>query len=373
MTTPRPALGVAMVLASAGLFAVNGTVSKLVLRAGLDVPQLTLLRAVGAVTGLLLLSVLLRPGIRRLRVTPGQLPLLIGYGLAGFFAVPMLYFVAISRLPVGIGLLFEYTAPLLVALWARFAQRHRVRPRLWAGLALSLVGLGCVAEVWGELKLDGLGVLAGFGAALFLAVYYVLGAHGAARRDTLSLCTWAFGASAVAGLLTRALTVGAGGWEPLGADTDGGVPVALLCGYAVVLGSIAPYLLVAGAMRHLPATSVGILGMAEPVLAAAVAWAVIGPGEALNTAQLTGGLLVLAGVALAETARIAPPRTIAPPVPAPPEQPAPAEPVSPEPSAPEQPEPSAPAGPPAPGGAAPPPRADRASTRRARSGRGTAG
>ncbi|MEU4773388.1 EamA family transporter [Micromonospora sp. NPDC023644] len=315
MTTPRPVLGVAMVLASAGLFAVNGTVSKLVLRAGLDAPQLTLLRAAGAVTGLLVLSVLLRPGARRLRATPGQLPLLIGYGLTGFFAVPMLYFVAISRLPVGIGLLFEYTAPLLVALWARFGQRHRVRPRLWAGLALSLVGLGCVAEVWGELKLDGLGVLAGLGAAVFLAAYYVLGAHGAARRDTLSLCTWAFGASAVAGLLTRAVTVGTGGWEPLTADTDGGVPVALLCGYLVVLGSIAPYLLVAGAMRHLPATSVGILGMAEPVLASAVAWVAIGPGEALNTAQLTGGLLVLAGVALAETARVAPDRAAAPPAP----------------------------------------------------------
>ncbi|WP_326563537.1 EamA family transporter [Micromonospora peucetia] len=313
MTTPHPTLGVAMVLASAVLFAVNGTVSKLVLRAGLDVPQLTLLRAAGAFTGLLVLSLVLRPGARRLRVTPGQLPLLIGYGLAGFFAVPMLYFVAISRLPVGIGLLFEYTAPLLVALWARFGQRHRVRPRLWAGLMLSLVGLGCVAEVWGELKLDGLGVLAGLGAAVFLAVYYVLGAHGTARRDTLSLCTWAFGASAVAGLLTRAVTGGTGGWEPLAADTDGGVPVALLCGYAVLLGSVAPYLLVAGAMRHLPATSVGILGMAEPVLASAVAWFVIGAGERLNTAQLAGGLLVLVGVALAETARIAPARPTAPP------------------------------------------------------------
>ncbi|MFI7574172.1 EamA family transporter [Micromonospora sp. NPDC049497] len=306
MTTPRPVLGVAMVLGSGALFAVNGTVSKLVLRAGLDPQQLTLLRAVGALVGLLALCLLVPPGARRLRVTRRELPLLAGYGLTGFFGVPMLYFVAISRLPVGIGLLFEYTAPLMVALWARFGQRHRVRPRLWAGLALSLVGLGCVAEVWGELKLDGIGVLAGLGAAALLAVYYVLGARGVARRDTLSLCAWAFGASAVAGLLTRAVVAGSGGWEPLAADTDRGAPVALLCAYVVVLGSIVPYLLVAGAMRHLPATSVGIVGMVEPVLAAAVAWTVIGAGEALNTAQLSGGLLVLVGVALAETARVAP-------------------------------------------------------------------
>jgi drug/metabolite transporter (DMT)-like permease len=295
-----------MVVASGALFAVNGTVSKLVLRAGIDAPQLTLLRAAGAFAGLLALSLLTRPGARRLQVTPGQLPLLIGYGLTGFFLVPMLYFVAISRLPVGIALLFEYTAPLLVALWARFGQRERVRPRLWAGLALSLVGLACVAQVWGDLKLDGLGVLAGLGAAAMLALYYVLGAHGVRHRDTLSLTTWAFGVSAGAGLLTRVATAGAGGWAPLGTTTSGDVPVALLCASVVVFGSIAPFLLVAGALRHLPATSVGITGMVEPVIASAVAWGVLGAGEALNPAELAGGALVLAGVALAETARVTP-------------------------------------------------------------------
>ncbi|MFC6020438.1 DMT family transporter [Plantactinospora solaniradicis] len=314
MTTRRPALGVLMVILSAVLFAVNGTVSKLVLRAGVEAAQLTLIRAAGAFVGLLALSLLLRPGARRLRITPGQLPLLIGYGLTGFFLVPMLYFVAISRMPVGIALLFEYTAPLLVALWAWFGEHQRVRPRLWGGLALSLVGLACVAEAWGDLKLDGFGVLAGLGAAVLLAGYYVLGARGVRERDSLSLTTWAFGASAVAGLLTRALTDGTGGWEPL-RESSGGVPVLLLCGYVVVLGSIVPFLLVAGALRHLPATSVGILGMVEPVVAAAVAWITLGAGEALNVAQLGGGLLVLAGVALAETARIAEP-TVTPAVPA---------------------------------------------------------
>ena len=122
---------------------------------------------------------------------------------------------------------------------------------------------------------------AGFGAAVVLALYYVLGARGVERRDTLSLTTWAFGASAVAGLLARAVTAGTGGWEPLAAQRAG-VPVWLLCCYVVVLGSIVPYLLVAGALRHLPATSVGIIGMVEPVLAAAIAWVTLGAGEALN-------------------------------------------------------------------------------------------
>ena len=98
-----------MVVASGVLFAVNGTVSKLILRAGLDAPRLTELRATGAALGLSVLWLTLPRGRRgRLAVTRRELPLLAGYGLAGFFLVPMLYFVAISRLPVGIALLFEY-------------------------------------------------------------------------------------------------------------------------------------------------------------------------------------------------------------------------------------------------------------------------
>jgi drug/metabolite transporter (DMT)-like permease len=298
-----PALGVLLTVTGGVLFAVNGTISKLVLQAGLEPSQLTALRATGAFAGLLVLSLALRPAGRRPAVTRRELVLLAGYGVVGFFLVPLLYFVAISRLPVGIALLFEYTAPLLVALWARFGQRQPVRPRLWGGLVLSLTGLACVAEVWGDLRLNALGVLAGFGAAVGLALYYLLGARGIRRRDTVSLNTWAFGFAAVAGLLTQA-SAGARDWSPLG-GTSHGVPVWLLCCYVVVLGSIAPFVLVAAALRHLPATSVGIVGMAEPVLAAAVAWLVL--GEALNATQLAGGALILVGVGLAETARVAVP------------------------------------------------------------------
>jgi drug/metabolite transporter (DMT)-like permease len=71
--------------------------------------------------------------------------------------------------------------------------------------------------------------------------------------------------------------------------------------YLVLGGSVASYLLVAAALRHLPPTSVGIIGMVEPVIAAGVAWTVL--HERLSLAQLAGGALVLIGVGVAETAR----------------------------------------------------------------------
>ncbi|NJC69759.1 EamA family transporter [Planosporangium thailandense] len=292
-----------MVVLSGALFAINGTVSKLVMRAGMDPLQLTTLRATAAFVGLLVLTLAVNP--RSLRFSRRDLPVLLGYGLTGFALVPLLYFIAISRLPVGIALLFEYTAPLLVALWARFGQRQSVRPRLWIGLGLSLAGLAAVAEVWGNLRLNSVGILAGLGAAAMLAVYYVIGGHGAARRDPLSLTCLSYGAAAVAGAVIRPWWRFPG--HLLGTTSDG-VPVWLLCCYVVLLGSIAPYLLLTAALRHLPPTSAGIIGMVEPVFAGAVAWLVL--GEALTPVQLTGAALILTGVILAETARTATSETL---------------------------------------------------------------
>jgi drug/metabolite transporter (DMT)-like permease len=79
----------------------------------------------------------------------------------------------------------------------------------------------------------------------------------------------------------------------------------LLAVYLIILGTIVPYLLIAASLRHLPPTSTGIVGMVEPVLAAVIAWFVL--GEVLTPAQILGGLLVLTGVVLAETARTAGP------------------------------------------------------------------
>jgi drug/metabolite transporter (DMT)-like permease len=298
-----------MVALGGALFAVNGTASKLILESGVDAGHLTTLRASGAALGLLLILATRRPGLAALRVPRRELPLLAGYGLVGFLAVPALYFVAIAHLPVGIALLFEYTAPLLVALWARFGQRQRVKPRLWVGLALSLAGLGAVAQVWhtGASALDPVGVVAGLGAAALVAVYYVLGPRLVAHREATSVTCWSFGVAALAGAVVWPW------WRfpyHVFGQTSHGVPVWLLAVYMVVGGSIVAYSLNIAAMRHLPPTSVGIIGMVEPVIASGVAWVVL--GERLGVTQLLGGVFILAGVALAETARTVGPGELPP-------------------------------------------------------------
>jgi drug/metabolite transporter (DMT)-like permease len=297
----RPVRGVVMVVIAATIWALNGTVSKLLLKGGFDALQLTTLRATGSFFGLLAVCAVLRPGLRRMATTRRELPRLIIFGFLGLFMVPLLYFVAISRLPVGIGLLFEFTAPVFLALWVRFGEHQQVRRRLWVGLTLCVVGLVAVAQIWtGSLRLDPIGIAAGMSSAVLLACYYVLGAKSVSSRDPISLTCWAFGVAALAGAVIRPW------WHFPAAVLTGssdGVPMWLLTIYLLVLGTIVPYLLITTAMRHLPPTSVGIIGMTELVLATIFAWVLL--HEVLSTTQVLGGLVLLAGVILAETARAA--------------------------------------------------------------------
>ena len=293
-----------MALGAAALFAVNATASKLLMLAGLTSVQLVALRSAGAAGCLLALVAATRPGA--LHVTRDELAYLAVFGITGIAFVQWFYFVAIQRLPVGIALLLEYTAPLLVALWVRFIRREQVRARVWAALVLCLGGLGVVAQVWAGLRLDAIGVAAGLAAAVSLAAYYLLGEHGLGRRDSLSLSAWTFTFSALLWAVVQpwwrfpfdVLAADLALPGPLAALT---APGWMLGAWVVLLGTVVPFLLVLGAIGKLGAHRVGLLGMAEPVAAGVVAWLLL--GEVLNAVQLFGAAIVLAGIALAETSR----------------------------------------------------------------------
>ena len=300
----RPRLGYALTVAAATLFALNGAVSKIALDgSGIGTLRWTELRATGSFLGIAAGLVILAPG--RLRIgTRRELGRLALYGVVGFALVQWLYFVAIDRMPIGIGLLFEFTAPVHIALWARFVWHEPVRRRVWPALGLVIAGLSLVAQFWDGLTLDGVGVVAGLLAACALAAFYLMSKRLVGSRDPISVTCFGLGFAALAWAIvlpwwsfpTRELhtTVEL----PHGLFT---VPVGALALWGIVLGTIAPYLLTVSALRHLPATTVGIVATFEPVAASVIAWVWL--GEVLVAVQIIGGIVVLVGILLAETAR----------------------------------------------------------------------
>ncbi len=79
------------------------------------------------------------------------------------------------------------------------------------------------------------------------------------------------------------------------------LPVWSLALWMIVLGTIVPFFLLVSALRHLNATTVGIVAMLEPVVGAVVGWAWL--RESLGGTQLAGAAVVLAAIGLAQTAR----------------------------------------------------------------------
>jgi drug/metabolite transporter (DMT)-like permease len=300
----RPGIGYAMVIAAALLFALNGTVSKVVLQSGISSLELTQVRATGAFLGFALVLVLTRR--QSLRLTRRELPYLIVFGIAGVAAVQWLYFVSIGRLPIGIALLIEYLAPILIAIWAWAVFKEPIRRRIWVALGLAVVGLSFVVEAWSGLALDGLGVAAALTAAVAYAVYVLMAERAVKSRDPASLTAYGFFFAALFWAAVQPL------WGfPAGRLDDSvsllghlerfDLPVWLLMLYIVIGGTMITFLLVAAALRHISATRVGIVAMLEPVVASGVAFLWL--GESFGAAQLFGGGIVLVAILLAQTAR----------------------------------------------------------------------
>lgn len=299
----RPALGYATYLVAATLFALNGSVSKILLLGGVPWQRLSQLRVTLAFLILLLVVALVRrSGLRLRRAEVGRLAI---YGILGIAATQSLYFLGIQKLAVGVALLIEFTAPIMVALWFRFVMREPVRDRVFLALLLALVGLAMVAQVWAGFSLDTIGVVASIGAAAALALYYVLGEKLVVDRDPVSLTMWGFFfATAFWAVVqpwwsfpwdTLALTA-----EPFGADGPS-VPGWALIAWMVVLGTVVPFALVLQSLRHLRATQASVVGMTEPLIASLIAFLLL--GEVLTPVQILGGAVVLTGVLLAETSR----------------------------------------------------------------------
>ena len=292
-------VGAVMYLVAAFLFALNGSVAKAQIEAGLSAAEVTEIRTLGCC--LLLLAFLLITRPRSLRVRRDEVPFLLLFGVLAYAMTPFLFFLTVELLPVAIAALLAFLAPVLVALWLRFVKKEPVGRSIWLALALVVGGLLLVAQVWQGMTLNALGVIFGLLTAAALAAYLVLGEEGSRRRDVMSLAFWGF---AIATLTWSILAPWWNfPWSLMGTTTtlfDGAVtavPVWSLVLLMVVV-SVVPFVLVLMSLQRIGAQRGGILGTTEPVWAALIAFVML--GEVLTPMQGLGGLVVLAGVIVAE-------------------------------------------------------------------------
>ena len=286
------------------VFAFNGVISTVVLD-HISPFRLAQVRSIGAFVILLTITLIVER--RSLTATKKQLPMLAAYGIIGFAAVQAGYFLGIQRgVPLSLVLIVEFTAPIWIALWIKYVRKSFVPASMWSAIALSLLGLILLAQVWNGLSFDLIGLLGALFSAFALTAYFLIGKNFGTSRSALSLTVWGLGMASLTWLVS--MPVWKFPFEVFTIDMDlkgvfagNTLPGWLLILWIIIMGTIVPYLFVIAGLRLLSASTSSVIGMLEPVLAGVFAW--IWLEQSWNGIQLIGAAVVLVGIYIADRAR----------------------------------------------------------------------
>lgn len=293
---PTPRLGgIGIALFSSAVFGVSGSFAKALLESGWTPAAAVTLRMAGAALVLLVPTVLVMRG--KWLLLAGNWKSILLFGLFGVAACQFFYFLAVERLDVGVALLLEYLAPVLIVLflWAR----HRKRPNFMTigGTLLSLAGLVAVLDLAGDTRVDPIGVLWGLGAAVGLTVYFFVSARADGALPPLVLAS--------GGLLVGAAAMGLLGLFGLLEMRMTFVPVRLAhwetqwwvaLGGLVLVSTVLSYVTGIMAARALGTKLASFISLTEVLFAVLWAWLLL--GELPAGVQMLGGLLIVGGVLL---------------------------------------------------------------------------
>ena len=275
----------------------------MVVHAGVPADQLVMIRS--AVSALLAGAVLVFTNPKAFKVSLRELPMLILFGVFGLALMQWAYSNAVSMLPVGIALLFEYTAIIIVPIAARIIFKEKTTRTFWYGVALVITGLLVVSQIWAG-GLNPTGVFFAFLAAVLLAFYFLMGQHSGLTRDPLSTM---FYTMLIASIFWAILNGGKASpfdlsvMVPLTGNLANVItPLWVTLLWLTVMGSFAPMAMGFIALKLTTAAKVSITQTAEPVFAFIFGWLWL--GQSMNLLQTIGGALVIAGIVFAQRSRV---------------------------------------------------------------------
>lgn len=287
--------GIWIALLSSAVFGLSGSFAKGLMEAGWSPAAAVTLRMAGAALILMGPAIIAMRG-RWVLLRTNWVPILL-FGLFGVAACQLFYFLAVERLDVGVALMLEYLAPVLIVLvlWVRHQRRPRI-PTI-AGTLLALVGLMAVLDLTGTTSIDPIGVLWGLGAAVGLTVYFFVSARVDGALPPIMLSA---GGLSVGTLLL--LVVGALEILPMemsftqvnlaGFQTQWWVAL----GGLILLSTVIAYVTGIMAARALGSKVASFISLTEVLFAVLWAWILL--GELPGLVQLFGGLLIVGGVVL---------------------------------------------------------------------------
>jgi drug/metabolite transporter (DMT)-like permease len=279
--------GTGLALVSAAAFGSSGPMAKALLEAGWTAGAVVLVRLGGAA---IILAVAAAVTLRG-RPLPGRAALrtLVLYGVVAMAGVQLAFFNAVRTLDVGVALMIEYLAPVLLLAWTALRARALPQRQTLAGAALAVGGLALVLDLRGGVALDLAGVAWALVAAVCLAAFFAVPPVLMAAGGT-AIGAVVIGLAGVVGVVPLRFTAAA--TVLAGAEVSWVVPAAWLG----LVATVAAYLTGIAAIRRMGARSASFVALTEVLFAVLVAWALL--AELPGPVQLVGGAAIVAGIVL---------------------------------------------------------------------------
>jgi drug/metabolite transporter (DMT)-like permease len=304
MATTQPTvdhfrLGLLLAVGSAFAFGSSGPFAKSLMEAGWSPTAAVTARLAGGALLMAIFATIVKPDWVREALQHGKT--VVAYGLIPIAGAQLCYFNAVAHLSVGVALLLEYTAPILVVGWLWATTRRRPSSLTLTGVALAIAGIMLVLNVFSGAHVNLIGVGWALAAAVCAACYFMMsdavGTDGEGLNSiTLSTAGLIVGAVAVA-------TLGATGVMPMTFTTDDAVVagwttswVVPVIALALIPTAIAYTLGIMGVARLRPRFA-SLVGLSEVMFAVLAAWVLL--GVAITPIQAVGGAVVLVGLVLA--------------------------------------------------------------------------
>jgi drug/metabolite transporter (DMT)-like permease len=280
-------IGYTMAMSASILFGFNGNLSRLLFNDGIS--PVTLVEFRMLIGGACLLFVLVGWRRRELKLPRRSIGPVIVFGLS-LALVTYTYFVAISRLPIAVALVIQFSASAWMTLGEAIWRRHIPSMYVLSAIVVTLGGVVLLTGVWHQSLngLDSMGLLYATLSLVAYIVYLLLGRR--VSRDLPPLTSTAYGA-VVAGIFWLIVQPP---WAVPGNTFVGYHPLLIIV--VGIVGMAIPFSLVLGSLRRLDATRVGIASMTELVAAGIIAYFWL--GQYLDIWQILGGCLVITGITL---------------------------------------------------------------------------
>jgi drug/metabolite transporter (DMT)-like permease len=228
-------------------------------------------------------------------------------GGLGFGLYQILWTVGLQSIPAGDSALLIAATPVFTAVIAVLIGTDTLSPVRAVGVGLSFLGVVVVIGAGVGIELSGspIGFALTVAAALCWATYTAFGARVLRRRSPLVLTTWAtLGGTLVLAPIGLGQLLAPGTLDAIPSDAVPQIVFAII--YSGIVAAALANIVVFNGVRLLGPTRVTTIQALVPAMAVVFAFLIL--GEPIRFAQVIGGAIIMAGVALTRLASRRPER-----------------------------------------------------------------